>query len=253
MFAAMHFLLAALVIPAAIQAMQFSSSELGSGKKPTPPIVLEVSNLLGAAGPVAIEVIPGSESVIYEVPRPVTPTKACIRGASLTSCFETTTGRGFGQPVTANRLDLGEGHSGLLLTATVNDLAGSTRMVAVLGLNKSGQLVTLLPFTEIGSQDQFQHWDGRSSSEVRLTVANVEWGQDRHSLWGLYPYRIKTYEFCRADGKFVMADQFVTKHEYALADAGDGRLLNLNDLLPKAEARLVRRYGTGQNACRKKS
>jgi len=164
--------------------------------------------------------------------------------------------REFGQPVTANRLDLGEGHSGLLLTATVNDLSGSTRMVAVLGLNDRGQLVNLLPFTEIGSQDQFQNWQSSGNSSVmHFTVANTEWGQARHFLFGRYPYRIKTYEFCSAGRKFVMADQFVTKHEYALADAGDGGggLLNLNDLLARVDARLVRRYGAGQTGCRKKS
>jgi hypothetical protein len=86
-------------------------------------------------------------------------------------------------------------------------------------------------------------------------VANTEWGEARHLLFGRYPYRIKTYEFCSASRKFVMADQFVTKHEYALAEAGDGDggLLNLNDLLARVDARLVRRYGAGQTGCRKKS
>jgi len=241
---AVHFLSAALIMPVLLQATQSDSFRTASEEKTAPPVVIEVRNLLGAVGPVTVEIIPGSESGPYREPAAVTPTKACVHGAPLSSCFETVGEREFGRPVTAQALDLGEGHSGLLLTATVNDLAASTRMVAVLGLSGSGQLVNLLPFAAIGNQDQFQHWQSGGSS-VRLTVANVEWGPERHFLWQKYPYRLKSYIFCSDSEKFVLADQFVTKGKYAMKYEGQGGMLKLSDLLPRVDVRLARRGSAG--------
>src|SRR5258708_33038956 len=161
---AVHFFSAVLIMPVLLQATQSDPFRTASEEKPAPPVVIEVRNLLGAVGPVTVEIIPGSESGPYREPAPVTPTKACVHGAPLSSCFETVAEREFGRPVTAQALDLGEGHSGLLLTATVNDLAASTRMVAVLGLSGSGRLGNRLPFAAIRNQEQFQHWQSGGAS-----------------------------------------------------------------------------------------
>src|SRR5258708_36380215 len=146
---AVHFFSAVLIMPVLLQATQSDSCRTVSEEKPAPPVVIEVRNLLGAVGPVTVEIIPGSESGPYREQAPVTPTKACVHGAPLSSCFETVAEREFGRPVTAQAVDLGEGHSGLLLTASLNDLAAYTRMVAALGLSDSGQVVNLVPLSSI--------------------------------------------------------------------------------------------------------
>jgi len=58
------FLFAVLIMPVLLQSTQSDSLGTVSKEKAAPSIVLEARNLLGAVGPVTVEVIPGSERVL---------------------------------------------------------------------------------------------------------------------------------------------------------------------------------------------
>ncbi|HWZ44685.1 MAG TPA: hypothetical protein VNW97_14510 [Candidatus Saccharimonadales bacterium] len=205
--------------------------------KPNLPFAMEVKNMVGASGVVTIEVTPGSESgPESEI---ATASRACLVGAPASSCFETVADRKFGQPTTAEVLDIGDRRSGVLLMATVNGVTGSMRMVAVLGLSAGGQLVNLLPFVYVSDEDQFLYWRGTANSRIgALTVANTVWDLDHETRFDDHRYQISSYELCPGSKGFVLADRFNTRRKYAMETDGHPGNLVLKAIMPRVKARL---------------
>src|SRR5260221_100870 len=111
--------------------------------------------MVGAPGTVTIDVSPGGRLEFRNQQDNGESSRACLRGAPASLCFDATADEKFGRPTAAEVLELGGGRHGLQLIATRDSDDRAKRMLAILGMDASGRLVNLLPFVYLNEGDHF--------------------------------------------------------------------------------------------------
>ncbi len=228
-------------------------------EKPDPPFSIAIQHLLGASGAVIVEIIPGTMGDVGL--GSITPAKACIQGTDSSGCYTasvTLTGSSevwhYGGQTKVETKDLGDGHSIIVLMASTSGASDTARLLALLGADSKGRLVNLLPFVSLTLEDQYLYWISPASSSYGIvTIASYLWGE-RETHFEDHRYKLSSYEYCPAQGRFVLADQFTTQSKFALerADNDPGAFV-LKTEMKQVKRRLAGRRNAIKMSCRKYS
>ena len=202
-----------------------------------------VPNLLGADGPVTIEIDPGVpqatryEDSKYSGKRPASSPKACMAGMGQASCYAVSNRPGelpLARTVRGEALALNGSQSVFLFEVDTNRQC----QVALLEVGPANKLQSLLSLPQQGDWPacRIRFWKNLEVSDfVVLTAA--EW--DRRSV----RFKLKSYEYCPGQEAFVQADWFKT--EVSLEQTDDV----IQDHLQAIQSRLLDQRHEGRLAC----
>ena len=199
--------------PPSAQKKSSGSADLSKEEK---SYTVQINDLLGASGPVTIQIIPGEQKDIDEVDGPTKPAKACVSGKSASSCYTAQdSDYKYARNVQTSLVSTGEGHSVLLMSASYLTVTEEVKSVVVLGMNADGKLLNLLApvrLPELGGQ--YRLWDDKLISPGQiLTAAKRIWATPE-GHFDSHRYRVTTYAFCPTARRYVAVDTFRTQKKF---------------------------------------
>lgn len=177
-----------------------------------------------------------------DVSRPFLPALLCddsIRLAATLDCYQARSGkRIFWDDPQVELVDFEDGHQAALFNANLNySGSGAELLWALLVLDHSGIWKNLLPEVTTSNQSDHLFWHLDSLSKAGFfSLADGIWSEGEEH-YGAHRYTIQTYEFCSSSGKYVLADEFITRKKFASIDASQPYVV-VRPMLPEIQRRL---------------
>jgi hypothetical protein len=153
---------------------------------------------------------------------PMSAARLCIGFSSSTVCYTPPAlNPPFGLHPEAEGITLSDGSRLVLFRA--ESWAGGSGSVTHFALldSRSGNLLNLLPDIRLSNQSELRIWKSPAKSSMPLVVtAEYIWAEGE-THFSRHRYRITTYSYDDADGRYVERDKYVTERKYPGLDEAD--------------------------------
>jgi len=200
-----------------------------------------VTGLIGASGPVTLDIVQGKQEN-YEDQHPVA-TQICIVRAWPKSCYVPRIGSNiFYVAVKAEPVEIAPGHQALLLWTGSYQYDEPSILLSLVVMGHKGKLVDTLPHVIFGPQDESKLWyDPVISPYLLVSTAVAIWMEDDNSQFGNHRYWIRTYEYCPELVQYTEANFISLEKKFPGLDARHKENLVINRVMPTLKSRLSRR------------
>lgn len=194
-------------------------------------IRIKVNNLLGAKGPVMLEITPGIGGTRSG--------RVCILGAKPKTCIASRDDPFIHDAVlSAEPVEIAPGQRALWAMTGLGFCYGRRTIPWLLALDAKGRLINLLPDLEGEPEDEWKLWrDPAISPYLLMTRTQADWIDKYHQ----YRYEIHTYEYCPQINEYVEADTVWPARTLPRDDPRHGKNLLINRTMSVIKARLLPR------------
>lgn len=194
-------------------------------------IWIKINDLLGAKGPVILEITPGIGGTRSG--------RVCILGAKPRTCIVFRDDPFIHDAVLSTEpVEIAPGQRALWAMTGLSFCYGRRTIPWLLALEAKGRLINLLPDLEGEPEDEWKLWRAPAISPYLLmTRTQADWIDKYHQ----YRYEIHTYEYCPQSGRYVEADVVWPSRTLPQDDPRHRKNFLINRYMSIIKARLLRR------------
>jgi len=199
-----------------------------------------IVGLIGASGPVTLDIIQGKQES-YNDEHPVA-VQVCIAGSRRQPCYVFRLGLSiYSTIVKAEPVEIAPGQRALLLSTGRYCHSETFTLMSLLVIGPKGKLINIFPDVEISVlQDEISFWrDDAISPHLMVTTARFEWADGDTSYFSKHMYMISAYEFCPEVGRYNEAIWFRLSKKFPGADPHHTENILLNQVMPGIKSRLL--------------
>lgn len=199
---------------------------------PRQHIRMKIHDLLGAKGPVIVEITPGLSGEISG--------RVCTFGVKPKSCYVSRDDPFIHDAVfSVESVEIMLGRRALWIMTRLDFCYGGKRTIPwLLAMNAKGRLINLLEDLEGEPEDEWKLWrDPAVSLYLLMTTTKADWIDKYHQ----YRYEIRTYEYCPQTMDYVEADTVWPARTLPRDDPRHRKNFLINRTMPVIKARLLRR------------